>query len=93
MDVTIKHKGYEKFITTGSTEKINADFSKKLRQIFATISSADSLNDIMEMKALGCHELKGDRKGEYAITINGPWRVVFKLDGKSAYDVDIENYH
>ncbi|MGC6101283.1 type II toxin-antitoxin system RelE/ParE family toxin [Enterobacter quasiroggenkampii] len=93
MDIKFKNKGYEKFITTGSTVGINADFAKKLRQIFTTFHSAESLSDISDVKFLQFHELKGNRKGEYAVSINGPWRVVFKVDGKLIYDIDIENYH
>ena len=93
MDVTISPKGYEKFITTGSTEGIDANHAKKLRQIYATISSAENLHDISSVKSLGFHQLKGDRKEEYAVSINGAWRVVFKVNGKSIYDVEIENYH
>lgn len=93
METKFKNKGYEKFITTGSTVGINANFAKRLRQIFATFQSAENLNDISDVKFLQFHELKGDRKGEYAVSINGPWRVVFKVDGKSINDIDIENYH
>ena len=93
MDVPFKRKAYEKFISTGSTAGINQSFAKKLRAIYHTFSSAIELNDISSVKYLEFHELKGDRKNEYAVSINGPWRVVFKTDGKTVYDVDIENYH
>ncbi|HCW0182157.1 type II toxin-antitoxin system RelE/ParE family toxin [Citrobacter freundii] len=93
MEVQFKNKGYEKFISTGSTASINQSFAKKLRIIYHTFASAEELNDISSVRYLECHELKGDRKGEYAVSVNGPWRVVFKIDGKKVYDVDIENYH
>jgi len=39
------------------------------------------------------HELTGDRKGTYSITVSGNWRMTFKWDGVDAVDVDLEDYH
>jgi toxin HigB-1 len=40
-----------------------------------------------------CHPLKGRRKGEYAVEVNGPWRVCFKIKDKHAIEVTYEQYH
>tara|TARA_B100000768_G_C11218385_1_gene349315 strand:- start:47 stop:379 length:333 start_codon:yes stop_codon:yes gene_type:complete len=37
--------------------------------------------------------LKGDRKGQYSIRINGQWRVCFRFNNGHAYDVEIVDYH
>jgi len=37
--------------------------------------------------------LAGDRKGTYAVTVSGNWRITFRFDGKDAIDVDLEDYH
>ena len=37
--------------------------------------------------------LKGDRKGQYSIRINGQWRLCFRFDNGHAYDVEIVDYH
>ena len=42
---------------------------------------------------LGCHPLKGERKGEYSVEVNGNWRVVFKVEEPNVLDVDLEDYH
>jgi proteic killer suppression protein len=39
------------------------------------------------------HELTGGRSGSWAMTINGPWRLVFRFKDGDAFDVEIVDYH
>ncbi|WP_288220940.1 type II toxin-antitoxin system RelE/ParE family toxin [uncultured Adlercreutzia sp.] len=39
------------------------------------------------------HALKGDRAGQYAISINDQWRICFRLTSDGVYDVEICDYH
>ena len=39
------------------------------------------------------HQLKGNRKGAWAVTVRANWRVTFLFEGGDAYDVDLEDYH
>ena len=58
-----------------------------------TLDSIASLDEISPLKSVGLHALKGSRKGQWAVTINGPWRLVFKFKDGDAYDVEIADYH
>jgi proteic killer suppression protein len=35
----------------------------------------------------------GERKGEWAVSVAGNWRLVFRFDGENATDVDLVDYH
>lgn len=37
--------------------------------------------------------LKGDRKGQWSIHVNDPWRVCFIWKDGAAWDVEIVDYH
>ena len=37
--------------------------------------------------------LKGDRKGQYSIRVNDQWRICFRWDDGTAYDVEMVDYH
>lgn len=39
------------------------------------------------------HPLKGERKGQCAVSDSGNWRVVFRFDGQNATNVDLIDYH
>jgi proteic killer suppression protein len=47
----------------------------------------------MALPGLELHELKGNRKGTWAVKVSGNWRITFKFDGPDAIDVDYLDYH
>lgn len=57
------------------------------------LNAATSLDSLGQLRSIGLHALKGDRQGFWAITINGPWRLVFRFEGGHAHDVEIVDYH
>ena len=63
------------------------------RQRLAELNAAPSLVAISPLRSVGLHKLKGDRKGHWAISVNGPWRIVFRFEDGNAYDVEVVDYH
>lgn len=57
------------------------------------LDSAASLEDLPPLKSLGLHALSGDRKGQWALKLNGPWRVCFFWQEGNAHEVEIVDYH
>jgi proteic killer suppression protein len=44
-------------------------------------------------KSAGLQKLSGDRKGQWAMIINGPWPLCFRFEDGHAWDVEIVDYH
>ena len=61
--------------------------------LLAVLDAATSLDDLSPLKSLGLHKLTGNRKGQWAMTVNGPWRICFRFKDGDAYDVTIVDYH
>jgi proteic killer suppression protein len=61
--------------------------------LLAALDSATSLKDLSPLKSVGLHKLDGDRKGQWAMTVNGPWRICFRFEDGGVYDVEIVDYH
>lgn len=61
--------------------------------LLAVLEAAASLQDISLLKPTGLHKLKGDRKGQWAITVNGSWRICFRFADGDAWEVQIVDYH
>ena len=57
------------------------------------LQRARSLDVLSPLKSVGLHKLKGSRKGQWAMTINGPWRLVFEFRDGDAHEVEITDYH
>jgi proteic killer suppression protein len=68
------------------------DFETALDLLLA-LNVAKSLNDLSPLKSVGLHKLKGDRKGQWAMTANARWRICFEFRKGDAYDVEITDYH
>jgi proteic killer suppression protein len=62
-------------------------------EALAMLDAATSLADISPLASVGLHPLKGNRRGQWAMTINGPWRLCFRFKDGDAYDVEIVDYH
>lgn len=61
--------------------------------LLAVLDAATSLQDISPLKSIGLQKLKGGRKGQWAVTVNGPWRICFRFADGDAWRVQIVDYH
>ena len=86
------HKGLEVLFRKGSTAKIQVVHAKRLRLILAQLNKAQTLAD-MNIPSLGLHELKGDRKGTWSVTVQANWRVTFRFVNSDVEQVNYEDYH
>ena len=39
------------------------------------------------------HPLKGERRGEFAVSVSGNWRLTFRFEGQDAVAVTLEDCH
>lgn len=57
------------------------------------LDNAVSLQSLSPLKSIGLHPLKGDRKGQWAISVNNRWRICFEFVDGNAINVEITDYH
>jgi proteic killer suppression protein len=87
-----RHKGLERFFRDGDTSGINAQFAAKLRRQLTQLNASSGPAG-MNLPGYKLHQLKGDRRGSWAVWVSGNWRLVFVFDGADASDVDLVDYH
>jgi proteic killer suppression protein len=87
-----RHKGLERFFATGAKSGIQARHADRLRLILGRLSVATSADD-MNLPGLELHELRGSRRGTWAVKVSGNWRVTFTCVEKDISRVDYEDYH
>jgi proteic killer suppression protein len=92
MIAKFKHKGLKKLFESGIVSGIQPQHETRLRQILALLETTETIED-MDLPGLKLHELKGDRKGTYAVNVSGSWRVTFKITDGDVIDVNYEDYH
>jgi proteic killer suppression protein len=89
---SFRHKGLERFFSSGSKAGIQAKHADRLRVILGRLNVSITPQD-MNLPGLDLHPLRGDRKGTWAVKVSGNWRITFTFVGKDADAVDYENYH
>ena len=89
---TFAHKGLEDFFYDGGKKGIQARRAQKIGDIQNLLDAAVRVED-MSFPGSGLHQMKGDRKGEWAVKVSGNWRITFKFSEGHAYDVNLEGYH
>src|SRR5438552_19075253 len=57
--------------------------------LLLALNVAKSLQDLSPLKSVGLHKLKGDRAGQWAMTVNAHWRICFSFSKGDAHDVEI----
>jgi len=90
----LAHKGLRDFFCEGHAGAIAPDLRKRVGLILSALNGATCVADVIGVKDF--HQLSGDRKGTYAMHVNGNWCVTFKFDeGDHGHvtDVDLEDYH
>jgi proteic killer suppression protein len=68
------------------------DFEAAVDLLLA-LNAAAALQDLSPLRSIGLHKLKGDRRNQWAMTVNARWRICFKFHKGDAYDVEIIDYH
>ena len=89
---SFRHKGIERFCKKGDARGINAKHGARIRRILDLIEQAASVEQLV-IPGMHLHPLKFDRKGEWAMTVSGNWRITFRFVGEDATDLNLEDYH
>lgn len=89
---SFRHKGLDAFFTKDDRRKVPADRIERINRQLDRLDAAKMPQD-MNLPGWGFHELKGNRKGTYAVSVSGNLRITFRFDSSHAIDVDLEDYH
>ncbi len=89
---SFEHKGLQKFFETGSLKGIKPQHKQKIRIKLAALDTAICIED-MDLPGFRLHQLKGKKKGLWAIDVSKNWRIIFKFQDGNAYIVNYEDYH
>ncbi|WP_413991294.1 type II toxin-antitoxin system RelE/ParE family toxin [Labrys okinawensis] len=82
----------QRFAETGKCKFSGLD-EEAASDLLAVLDAATSLSDLSPLRSVSLQKLKGGRKEQWAMTINGPWRLCFRFEEGNAWDVEIVDYH
>jgi toxin HigB-1 len=88
-----RHKGLRRLYEDDDPSGLPAELVGKIKAILAALEFAADLPQVATMPGWRLHPLKGNRRGQYGITVTRNWRITFRLRGTAITDVDFEDYH
>jgi toxin HigB-1 len=89
---SFKHKGLEEFYKTGSKRGIQPEQANKLGRMLDRLDASIAPED-MNLPGYRLHQLVGNKKDMWSVTVNGNWRMTFYFEGQDAFLVDYQDYH
>lgn len=90
---TFADKETQQVFVSGKSKRLPPDLIKRAIRRLEYIHLANTLNDLRVPPSNRLHALKGDREGQYSISINEQWRICFRFIDGDAHDVEITDYH
>lgn len=87
-----KDKGLKLLFEKGDSKKIKSDFVRKIENILTRLHATKEIRD-MNAPGLNLHQLKGNKKGTWSVTVKKNWRITFSFENGDVYNVNFEDYH
>jgi toxin HigB-1 len=92
MIISFRNKGLKRLYEDGDRSKLPQDMVDRIEDILALLDAASNVKDL-DRPSLRLHQLKGDLKGLWAVTVRANWRITFGFEAGDAFDVDFLDYH
>jgi toxin HigB-1 len=90
---SFRHKGLRRLFEANDPRGVPAQLASKLRRILAQLNVSEAPDDMDGVPGWRLHPLKGDRAGQWSVTVTGNLRIVFRFEGKNVFDTDLVDYH
>ncbi|WP_077391683.1 type II toxin-antitoxin system RelE/ParE family toxin [Mobilibacterium timonense] len=98
MEVTYKSKKIKKVCTNAKDAEraYGREMANKIHQRIDEITASDTVEVLVQCRIGRCHLLSNNRKGQYAMDLVHPYRLVFEKRGEEiqiANILEIVDYH
>ena len=92
MEVTFRTRKLEREyrISTNAIKVYGTKIAKKYIQRVNIIKHAQNIDELSRLPGLRCHPLKGNRQGQFAVSLTGFYRLIFTLHGDALEIANIE---
>ena len=83
LDITYKNRKIERICTNAKVadREYGSQMSAKIHMRIDEIRAVDTVEEMIQFRIGRCHALKGNRKRQYAVDLEQPYRLVFTKHG------------
>jgi proteic killer suppression protein len=91
----VVHRGLKRFIQRNDASGLAPAVVERVRNIVTFLQEMEDARELRDIPSWKAHQLTGDRKGTWSLTVTRNWRITFRIDQaeKEILDLDHEDYH
>lgn len=98
LEIIYKSQKLEKICTNAqeAEKKYGPEMAEKIQMRIDQISASETIEMMVQYRIGRCHSLHGDRKGQYAMDLVHPYRLILEKKGNRmqvAKIIEIVDYH
>jgi proteic killer suppression protein len=94
MDIrNVKHRGLRRLIEDNDGRGIRQDLLNRVRNVLTVLILAPSMEDVRGPPGWRVHQLTGDRRDTWSVSVSSNWRITFDLEDDEILNLDLEDYH
>ena len=92
---SVAHRGLRRFIERDDRAGLPAAFVERIRNIISFLQDMESVEELRDLPSWKPHQLTGDRKGTWSLSVTRNWRITFRVDEteNEIVSLDYEDYH
>lgn len=90
---TLADKETQRLFISGKSKRLPPEVIRRAVRRLEYVHLAITVNDLRVPPSNRLHALRGEREGQYSISINDQWRIAFRFIEGDAFDVEIIDYH
>ena len=89
------HRGLRRFIERDDASGLSPAVVEKLRNIVTFLEEMEDAQELRDIPSWKAHQLTGDRKGTWSLTVTRNWRITLRIDQGEGeiFDLNYEDYH
>ena len=91
----VVHRGLRRFIQRNDPSGLAPAVVERVRNTVTFLQEMEDAQEFCDMPSWKAHQLTGDRKGTWSLTVTRNWRITFRIDPTEGeiLDLDYEDYH
>lgn len=88
----IRHRGLKRLLLRGDASGVGSEYRDRIQDIPTLLNTAATPSDL-NIPRYRLHQLRGDLKDYWSMTVSANWRIIFRIENGDIYDVDLVDYH
>ena len=92
---SVRHRGLCHLIEDHNPQFIRQDLTQRIIAVATALGQAEDISQFVATAPRGwrVHRLAGNRSNEWSVSVSGNWRITFREENGSIYNLNLEDYH